>query len=155
IAARSRRVVRVQRARRGGLVLGVALQAHAVARLALEREQTILLIRRMGVVAVDAAHRRGAAAEEEVARLAAVDVGAAGVAVARAALPGPGVAREEHLVAARAGAIDALRVKRIVAHRGMIDLQERRSGLERREHTGIGHVLATAPVARLATDAQL
>src|SRR5205823_4070305 len=100
-------------------------------------------------------HLARAVAEEEVARLAGVDVAAAelgGIGAAQPALPGELVLREEHLVAARADAVDALGGGGFCRRDGA---EEGRARLEARLGAWIGDVGARTAVAGLAADAQL
>src|SRR5204863_3645008 len=111
-------------------------------------------IERVRVVAGRARHLRGAAAELEVAAFAGVRRAAAGVLVAIAALPRPRVAREQHGVALRAGLVDPLRARSVLAlRRRHLDeaALQREAGLLR----GVLRMGGGAVVAGLAADAEL
>ena len=73
----------------------------------------------------------------------------------RAALPCPRVAREEHLVAARAGAVDRLGARRLARARRWARRAGTRYAARSRAARGRSDVLAAAAVARLAADADL
>ena len=151
-------VVRVRSERVVPRELGVAPGAHRVPRGG--RERRVLRAAVAGVVRIVAGRAReraGAAAEEEVARLARVDRASAAVgALAAPPFPRPRVAREEHLVASRADAIDRLGVPVGVALRfGPSHLQKGRVRDEARHDRRVREVSRGAPVARLAADADL
>src|SRR5207245_7052023 len=102
------------RAKRLGFGEGrVTARARAVAAGRLDRlGLRASLARVVRVVARRARERAGAAAQEEVTRLARVDRAAAGRgALSPSPFPRPGIAREEHLMTARAHAIDRLRAR--------------------------------------------
>ena len=111
-------VVRVRRQRRGRRVLRVAADADPVARRRgqpFELGAPILAVR---IVAGHARHLARAAAQQKVARLARGDRAAARVAAAPLLpLPGVRVAREQHLVAARAHAVDPLGARHLAVGR--------------------------------------
>src|SRR5207253_4243501 len=109
-AGAGRIVVGVAAQRLGALVVRVAGRADAVALGGRQARQLLRAILGVGIVAGRARHPARAAAQQEVARLARSDRAAPLVARGRAApvpaLPGERVAREQHLVTARAGPID-------------------------------------------------
>ena len=153
--APARIVVRVRRQRRRRRVLRVAADADRVAggrRQPIQIGAAILGVR---IVAGRARHLARAAAQQEVARLARRDRAAARLAAApRLPLPGVRIAREQHLVAARADAVHLLGARHVAA-RLRPRVQERAARREVGVDARIGDVLAAAAVARLAADADL
>ena len=139
-------------------VLGVAGRAHVVAgrrRQARQRGAVVLAVR---IVAGRTRHLAPALAEQEIARLARGDAAAAGArqVTTLAALPRPRVAREQHLVTARARAVLPLGGRqRRVRRRRRLQPQQRAARLERRQAVRIVGVLARATMAGLAADADL
>ncbi len=146
-------VVRVSSQRGRRRVLAVAADADGVAGgrgQPLEVGAPILAVR---IVAGHARHLPRAAAHQEVARLARGDRAAPGVVAAPLSpFPGERIAREQHLVAAGAGAVDPFGPRDLA--RG-VRLKERRARREVGEHARVVGVRAAAAVAGLAADAQL
>ena len=154
-AGAGRIVVRVGSERGRRRVLRVTADADRVAcgrRQPIQIGAAILGVR---VVAGRARHLARAAAQQEVARLARRDRAAARLPAAPPLpLPGVRIAREQHLVAARADAVHLLGARHVAA-RLRPRVQERAARREVRVHARIDDVLAAAAVARLAADADL
>ncbi len=103
-----------------------------------------------------AVQRAAAAAQQHVSRFARVGGTAARrAAMAKAALPGEGIAREQNLVAARAGPVDRLSTGDRAAVRRRLHAQKRAAQLIGCRNPRLLDVFKTPAVAGLATDADL
>ena len=100
----------------------------------------------MRIVTRHARHRVGAAARQEIARLAGADVAPARISAPLTPFPGERVAGEQNLVAARTGAVDGLCPRiafGLLFPRGSLREEERTSNLERRLLLEVEGVLST------------
>src|SRR5262249_35000390 len=97
-----------------------------------------------------------ASTQQEVAGLARIDRASAGAARPEPAFPGERVAREQHLVTARAGSVDELGARGHVAGlRGRARVQEGGPHLEYGLALEATRVLPAAAVTRLAANPDL
>src|SRR5207249_7865717 len=134
----------------------VACRANTVSENRAEVVEPLPWGSRMRVVARRACHAIGTAAEDEVARLAGIDVAATRRPRSQATLPSVRVLTEENRMAARTRAVDPRCPRGFRSFRSRtFDAQDLALELERRAFRRIVGVSLTSVVTRFASDSEL
>ena len=133
---------------------GMALGARGVAGGSGQCSQIVGIVVAVGIVTIAARQGTAAPAQQHVPCLARIGGTAAGRAtVTKTAFPGEGIAREQDLVAARAGPVDRLGASDGAAAWRRLHAQKWTARLVDVETRGCRHVFAAPPMTGLAPDA--